>query len=82
MCTAVTVLGVVGYVAKGLALVAVGVLFAVAAVTFDPSKAKGLDGALKALAHLPFGTVILVAVGIGVIAYGVYLGARARLARL
>jgi hypothetical protein len=34
------------------------------------------------LAHLPFGTVILVAVGIGVIAYGVYLGARARLARL
>jgi len=82
MGTAVTVLGVVGYVAKGLALVAVGVLFAVAAVTFDPSKAKGLDGALKALAHLPFGTVILVAVGIGVIAYGVYLGARARLARL
>lgn len=80
--TAVTVLGLVGYAAKGLALTVVGVLFAVAAITFDPSKAKGLDGALKALAHLPFGAVILVVVGIGVIAYGVYLGARARLARL
>lgn len=80
--TAVTVLGVVGYAAKGLALTVVGVLFAVAAITFDPSKAKGLDGALRTLAHLPFGAVILVVVGIGVIAYGVYLGARARLAKL
>jgi hypothetical protein len=80
--TAVAVLGVVGYVAKGLALAVVGVLFGVAAITFEPSKARGLDGALKALAHLPFGAIILIVVGIGVIAYGVYLGARARLARL
>jgi len=78
----VVTLGVVGYVAKGIALFAVGVLFVVAAFTFDPEKASGLDGALKSLADLPFGIVILVAVGIGLIAYGLFLVARSRLARL
>lgn len=80
--TAVKALGAAGYVAKGIALAIVGILFVVAAVTFDPQKATGLDGALKTLASLPFGVVILVLVGIGLIAYGLYMGARARLARL
>ncbi|MCU1584096.1 MAG: rane protein [Microbacteriaceae bacterium] len=75
-------LGVVGYVAKGIALAVVGVLFCVAAATINPSEATGLDGALKALTALPFGTVLLVLVGAGLIAYGVYCGFRARLARL
>ncbi|WP_291055020.1 DUF1206 domain-containing protein [Herbiconiux sp.] len=78
----VVALGMVGYIAKGIALGVVGVLFVVAAFTVDPEKASGLDGALKALADLPFGIVVLIAVGIGLIAYGVFLGARARLARL
>ncbi|MCS5720362.1 DUF1206 domain-containing protein [Herbiconiux sp. CPCC 205763] len=79
---AVTVLGVVGYIAQGVALAVVGVLFVVAAVTYDAEKAAGLDGALKSLTDLPFGIVVLVAVGVGLIFYGVFLGARARLARL
>jgi hypothetical protein len=53
-----------------------------AAATANPSQATGLDGALRALLGLPFGAVILVAVGIGVIAYGLYCFARARLAKL
>ena len=53
----ITALGVAGYVAKGVALVAVGVLFIVGAVTADPSRATGLDGALQALAGLPAGVV-------------------------
>ncbi|MEO6944346.1 MAG: DUF1206 domain-containing protein [Lacisediminihabitans sp.] len=76
------VLGVVGYIAKGIALGAVGVLFVIGAVTIDPAKATGLDGALKSLAALPFGTVILIVIGLGLIAYGLYSFARARLARL
>jgi hypothetical protein len=80
--TAVTVLGVVGYVAKGVAVAVVGVLFVIAAVTFDPEKATGLDGALKSLVSLPFGAVLLVAVGVGLIAFGVYTFFRARYARL
>lgn len=75
-------LGVVGYVAKGVAVGAMGILFVFAAVTNDPSDASGLDGALKRLAGLPFGTVILVAVGVGLACYGVYCFARARYARL
>lgn len=79
---AVLVLGTVGYVAKGIAIAVVGVLFVIAAVIVNPSQASGLDGALKALAALPFGSAILIAVGVGLIAFGVYTAARARLARL
>jgi len=79
---AVRGLGMFGYIARGIALFIVGVLFILAAFTVDPEKATGLDGALKALAALPFGQVILVLVGLGFIAYGAYSVARARLARL
>ena len=75
-------LGVVGYVAKGVALGVVGILFVVAAFTVNPAAATGLDGALKALAVLPFGMVILVLVGVGLIAYGLYSFVRARVARM
>ncbi|MDD0856881.1 DUF1206 domain-containing protein [Arthrobacter alpinus] len=44
-----------GYIAKGIAIVTLGVLFIVAAVQVDPKDATGLDGALKALVALPFG---------------------------
>ena len=79
---AVIVLGVVGYIAKGVALGVVAILVGVAALTRDASKSTGLDGALKALAALPFGTIALILIGIGLLAYGVYCFARARRARL
>ncbi|WP_233197516.1 DUF1206 domain-containing protein [Cryobacterium sp. N21] len=79
---AVITLGVVGYIAKGIVLGVVAVLILVAALTLDPSKSSGLDGSLKTLAGLPFGSIILVAIGIGLIAYGVYCVARAWRARL
>lgn len=78
----VVVLGIVGYVAKGIALAFAGVLVAIAAVRADPSQAAGLDGSLKALAELPLGQIILVLIGLGFVAYGIYCFARARLARL
>ncbi|WP_285114297.1 DUF1206 domain-containing protein [Leifsonia sp. fls2-241-R2A-40a] len=80
--TAVRVLGVVGYVARGVALGAVGVLFVVGASTNDPGKTTGLDGALKAFLSVPFGVFVLIAIGIGWIAYGIYAFFRARLAQL
>ena len=79
---AVVALGITGYIAKGVAVAVVGILFIVAAIRVDPKQASGLDGALKALADLPFGVVILSVVGLGLIAYGVYTFARARFARL
>ena len=78
----VIAVGTVGYVAKGVALGTVGALFAVAALTSDSAKAGGLDAALHELAGLPFGAVLLAAVALGFIAFGVYCFVRARFARL
>ncbi len=78
----VTTLGRIGYIAKGVAISVVGLLFCAAAFTSDPSEATGLDGALKALVDLPFGQVILTVVALGLMAYGVYCFARARYAQL
>ncbi|MGL3200747.1 MULTISPECIES: DUF1206 domain-containing protein [Curtobacterium] len=78
----VTVLGVVGYVLKGVAVIAVGVLIAVAAFRSDPDQATGLDGAFDALHGMSGGGVLLVAIGIGFLAFGVYSFFRARYARL
>lgn len=77
-----TPLGVVGYVAKGVALGATGVLVVVATFTTDPAKASGLDGAIKTLGAAPFGQVLLVAAGLGIIAYGAYCFVLARYGRM
>ena len=80
--TAVTWLGIVGFVGKGLALFVLGLLLAVAAMQNDPQDVKGLDGALKALRDQPFGSTALSVVAVGLICYGLYLGARARYAKM
>lgn len=74
--------GAVGYIAKGIAIGVAGILFIVAAFTHDPHKAGGLDSALRTLATLPFGAVILWVVGAGLIIYGVFCFARARYAKM
>lgn len=74
--------GRVGYVAKGVALGVVGVLFVLAAFHGRAREATGLDGALRSLLDLPFGKAILVAVSLGFAAYGLYSFARARYARV
>lgn len=79
---AVTVLGVIGYVAKGVALAVVGVLFVVAAVQADPDQPTGLDAALKTLRDQPLGVVLLLLVAAGLAAYGLYSFARARYAKM
>lgn len=78
----VLALGASGYVAKGIAIGIAGILVVVAAVTHDPSKSTGLDGALTSLAALPFGVIILIVIAIGLIAYGLYCFVRSRFARL
>ncbi len=74
--------GVVGYIAKGIAITVAGALFIVAAVTHDPATAGGLDDALHTLASLPFGPIILWVVGAGLVIYGLYCFARSRYARM
>lgn len=74
----VTVLGIIGYTAKGVALGIVGILFVVAALQADPSQPTGMDAALKSLRDQPMGEMLLLAVAIGLAGYGLYSFARAR----
>ena len=75
-------LGRFGYAALGVVFAIIGIFLIVAAVQFDPHKATGLDGALKALLLQPFGQVLLVIVALGLIAYGLYSFAEARYRRI
>lgn len=79
---ALTTLGVVGFLAKGVALAIVGVLLVVAAIRVEPDTAGGLDGAVSAVIALPGGPFIAASVGAGFLAYGVFTVLRARYARL
>ena len=77
-----TVAGVAGYAAKGVALLLTGLLIVIATVKANPAESTGLDGGLKALREQPLGMYMLAAVGAGLICYGIFLAVRARLARM
>lgn len=74
-------LGRIGYVARGVVFGVVAVLIGYAALTVDPSRSGGLDAALRTLAAQPFGTVLLIVVAAGVVAFGVYCVGAARAQR-
>ncbi|QNE20981.1 DUF1206 domain-containing protein [Kribbella qitaiheensis] len=65
-------LGRIGYAAKGVAFVIAGALFAWAAISYDSSKAGGLDTALRTLKDQPFGSFLLTLVALGFACFGVY----------
>jgi hypothetical protein len=74
----ITRLGQVGFPAKGIALALVGGLLGYAAITFDPAKASGLDGAMRTILDAPFGAALLTLVAAGIACFGAFLFARAR----
>jgi hypothetical protein len=78
--TAVEKFGQVGYISKGVAIGVVGILFVWAAWDHDPKKAGGLDSALYKILDQPFGPVLLAAIAIGIIAFGLYCFAWAKYA--
>ena len=71
-------LGMFGYPAKGVAYGIFGVLVLAAAITYDARKARGLDGALKALAAHNWGVWLLVLIALGFAAFGIYCFFQAR----
>ena len=64
--------GLVGFVARAIVLGIAGWFLIKAAVQFDPNEAVGLDGALRELAMLAYGRVILAVVGGGLVVAGLY----------
>ncbi len=76
--TVVVALGRVGYVAKGIAVGVIGILFGWAALDYDPERAGGLDDALRTVREQPFGPYLLTSVALGLGAFGLYCFAWAR----
>jgi succinate dehydrogenase/fumarate reductase cytochrome b subunit len=65
-------LGVIGTTARGVVFALAGVLVIDAAVTYSPSKARGVDGALNALRNQPFGEFLLLLAAVGLLIFGIY----------
>lgn len=65
-------LGRFGYAARGVVFAIIGWFLIQAALTFDPNKAKGLDGALLELVKQPYGMILMALVALGVLAFGLY----------
>ena len=80
--TGVARLGQVGYIAKGVALGVVGGLLSYATLTFDQQQAQGLDGALQTILAQPFGKILLTAVALGFVAFGLFAILQSRYRRM
>jgi Domain of Unknown Function (DUF1206) len=71
-------LGRFGIAARGIVFAIIGIFIMLAAIQLDGTQARGLGGALAALAMQPFGPWILGVVALGLIAYGMYSVIEAR----
>lgn len=70
--------GQVGLAARGVAFLVSGWFLIQAGLRYDPNQARGLGGALEALASQPYGPWLLGLVALGLIAYGAYSFLQAR----
>ncbi|MBB3310091.1 hypothetical protein FHT78_001834 [Rhizobium sp. BK196] len=79
----ITAICIYGLVARGLVFAITGILFAYAGLRVDPAQAGSMADALQWLRQLPFGSVLYVAVAIGLAAFGFYnlIEARYRIVR-
>ncbi len=74
--------GRLGFAARGVVFGVIGTFLILAALQSDPSQARGLGGALRALEQQSFGSLILGVVAIGLVAYGVFMLVAARYRRI
>jgi hypothetical protein len=65
-------LGALGEVGRGVGIGLIGFFLLRAAITYDPSEATGLDGALRTLVTKTGGLLVVLLVGIGFVAYGLF----------
>ena len=75
-------LGRLGYAARGVILPIIGFFVVKAAITYEPGQAKGIGGALATLASQPFGTILLIVVAAGLVAYGAFQLVQAKYRRI
>jgi hypothetical protein len=75
---AYTVIGVVGFAARGVVFGLIGVFLIRAAYQYDPKEAVGIDGALAELVHASYGPLLLGLTAAGLFAFGLYSFVEAR----
>lgn len=75
-------LGRLGYAARGVVLPIIGYFVVKAAVTYEPGQAKGVGGALATIASQPLGTILLIVVAAGLVAYGAFQLVQAKYRRI
>lgn len=80
--TAATGIGVLGHLARLVVFGLVGIFLLRAAWEFDPSEARGLDGALLEVAQAPYGGLLLGVVAAGLLAYALHCLVQARYRRI
>ena len=74
--------GRLGFAARGVVFIVMGVFLVQAALHVDPNEARGLGGALATLAHQPFGPYLLGVVALGLVSYGAFMFVVARYRRI
>lgn len=71
-----------GLIARGVVFGIIGGFIINAALSFDPQKAQGLKGAFSAIQQQPYGTVLMVVVSLGLLAFSAYSFVEARYRRV
>lgn len=74
--------GRLGHAARGVVFLIIGAFLVQAALQSDPNEARGLGGALSALAGQPFGPYLLGAVAFGLVCFGLFMFVVARYRRI
>ena len=74
--------GRAGYAARGIIFCIIGVFMIIAARHHDADEAKGVGEALEHIAGMTYGWLMLAAIAIGLIAYGVFQWVEARYRRI
>ena len=78
----IKILGVAGDMARGFLVILVGTYLLEAGITANPTRAKGVDAALKVLVHHSYGAVLIGVVAAGLLCFGLFTFFEARLRRL
>ena len=75
-------LGRAGYFARGLVFLALGVFLVEAALDLSPAEAVTIQGAMQTIEEQPYGSLVLSALGAGLIAFGGFGLVEARFRRI
>ena len=76
--SAVLIMGVIGWVGRGVVTIFVGYFVTRSAVRFDESDARGFDRALRQVAGTGTGSTLVLLSAAGLIAYGLFCLSSAR----